>query len=218
MRISVCAFTLCSILSACGNAEEPYKPVAAWAGARPSLPSPPSLSVVPLKNGDAYTVAGAIHALRSRVHEKEMTGQKITLIGTIVDSNLADAPACALHPTGVKDKPECTTDLPSFSIADTKDGEKAIKVLGWASNFANVYDGQISCRSGRKHRDDKLEVELPCPLPAIGSRVKITGEYGFSYRAAGGVASDPASGILTYASMETVEPASKAAVLGGGKK
>ena len=49
-----------------------------------------------------------------------------------------------MHPTGKKDPDDCKDiPIPSFTLADTKDADakaQKIRVLGWASNFANVYE------------------------------------------------------------------------------
>src|SRR5271165_3754103 len=69
--------------------ENPYKPQPAWSGKQASLPPPPTLpNPSTYKQGDAYTVAGAIHQLRSLLHAKDVTAQPISIVGYVVDSNI----------------------------------------------------------------------------------------------------------------------------------
>ena len=201
---------------ACGGNDEPYKPAPAWSGRKASLPAPPAVTVPTIKAGDSFTVAGAIHHLHSRVHEKEVNGKEITVTGYIVDSNIPTAPMCAVHRTGKKDPDDCKDiPIPSFAITDQADNPKAprIRVMGWASNFANVYDAMVKYR-GRKdppkelQKDELWGVDIPFPLPANGAKVRVTGRYGFTFtKSSQGLVSDPEAGILTYTKIEVLEPA-----------
>src|SRR5258708_37368357 len=74
--------------AACGREETPYKPMPAWSGKHASLPAPVSPPNNPIKAGDAYTIYGAIHQLRSLIHSKEVTAQPITVAAYVVDSNI----------------------------------------------------------------------------------------------------------------------------------
>ncbi len=198
--------------------ENAYKPAAAYVGQRPNLPVPPAISSAPIKTGDSYTVHGAIHHLQSRIHEKEVNGKEISVIGYIVEENIATAPKCAVHRTGKKDPDGCTTEIPSFWIADEANGKGAterIRVLGWASNFSNVfeamkkYGGRHGVNSAPKelYRDEFLTTEIPFPLPSVGAKIKLTALYGFTYRGGSSLVSDPNSGLLTYKKIEIIEPA-----------
>src|SRR5262249_50848508 len=81
-----------------GGDNTPYKPQPAWSGKAGSVPAPPSLPSTPIKNGDAFTVYGAVHQLRSLMHNKDVTQPPaITITGYIVDSNIPRAPDCAVH-------------------------------------------------------------------------------------------------------------------------
>jgi hypothetical protein len=209
-------------LTACGSngSDEPYKPVPAFSGRKANLPPPPPIPPITLRQGDAYTVAGAIHQLKSRIHEKEVNGKDITIVGYIVDSNIATAPMCAVHKTGKKDPEDCKdVPIPAFVIADSKDVKandpkaQHIKVLGWASNFANVYDAMMKYR-GKKDppkdlvKDELWSVDVPFPLPAPGAKVRVTGKYGYTFtKASTGLVSDPMNGVLTYTKLEVLEPA-----------
>jgi hypothetical protein len=201
---------------ACGGNDEPYKPAPAWSGRKASLPAPPALQIPTIKAGDSYTVNGAIHQLHSRVHEKEVNGKEITVTGYVVDSNIPLAPMCAVHKTGKKDPDDCKDiPIPSFAITDVKDDPKGsrIRVMGWASNFANVYDAMQKYR-GRKEppkelqKDEVWGIDVPFPLPANGAKVRVTGRYGYTFaKSSQGLVSDPAAGILTYTKIEVLEPA-----------
>ncbi|RYG70610.1 hypothetical protein EON77_13745 [bacterium] len=223
---SICACIVVSVtvsVTGCGGGDDtPYKAAPAWSGRKPSLPSPPALPTTPVKSGDAYTIYGAIHHLRSRIHEKEVNGKEIAITGYIVESNIPDAPLCAVHPTGKKDPDDCKDiPIPSFTIADTKDDAKGqkIRVLGWASNFANVYEADKKYRNLKDapkelYKDEVWAVDVPFPLPAVGAKVKVTGKYGFTFgRSSSGLVSEPQSGVLTYAKLEVLEPAPEPAKL-----
>ena len=201
--------------SACADAPTPsdsYTPQAAWSGRAASIPDPPTLPTTPLRVGDAYTVYGAIRALHS-IDAAEKLAHEITIVGYIVDTNLARAPKCAIHHTGHADPIGCTSEIPTFTIADEKTAAPSaprIRVMGWASNFPNVYEAYLKERA---HGHDKLmdEIwarELPSPLPAVSAKVKVTGRYGMVFSlASSGLDVDPRSGILTYTRAETLEPA-----------
>lgn len=206
-------------LTACGSTDEPYKPVPAWSGRKASLPAPPSITNAPVKVGDSYTIAGASHHLRSRLHEKEVTAKSITIQGYIVEENISSAPACAIHKEGKADPENCNAEIPSFWIADEKGApkEKArIRVMGWAKNFATVYEAMEKYKNLKEikdpakdyYKDNMWNVDVPFPLPNVGAKVKITGKYGFTFsKSSTGIVSDPVNGVLTLEKIEYVEPA-----------
>ncbi len=220
-------FRLASVLvvsaltASCGGSEEPYKAAPAWSGRKPSLPSPPTLTNAPVKVGDAYTIAGASHHLRSRIHDKEVTKSSITIQGYIVEENISDAPACSVHKTGKADPEDCKSEIPSFWIADEKGAGKdkpRIRVLGFAKNFASVYEAMEKYKNLKEvkdpakdlYKDEIWNVDVPFPLPAVGAKVKVTGKYGFTFsKASTGLVSDPVNGVMTYEKMDVVEPASE---------
>jgi hypothetical protein len=193
---------------------------AASASASADIPDPPALSNAPRKIGDAFTVFGAVHALHSKYESKDVA-RETSIVGVIVASNLATAPACALHRTGKRDPDDCVTEIPSFTIADERDATgPRIRVLGWARNFAVVFDANQRYR-GRKTapsplvHDDVWNVDVPFPLPALGAKVKVTGRYGYTFtRSSTGMVADPEAGVFTYERLETLEPAPKPAQLG----
>ena len=192
------------------------------------------LTSAPMKAGDAYTISGASHQLRSRIHDKEVTSKPITITGYIVEENISNAPSCAIHKVGKADPENCVTDIPSFWIADEKGASKdkpRIRVLGWAKNFASVYEAMEKTKNlkGVKdpekdlYKDELWTVTVPYPLPAVGAKVKITGKYGFAFaKSTAGIVSDPQNGVMTYEKIEYVEPSpekvSFANGAGGGKK
>jgi hypothetical protein len=210
----------------CGDKEEEAKVTPMYSGKKADIPAVPTLPTTPMRVGDAYTVYGAIHQLRSRYHADEVTKKDIVIQGYIVDTNIATAPTCAVHKIGKKDPDDCKSEIPSFWIADNK-GDKAgqkIRVLGWASNFANVseaMDKYKGLKDPPKHaekpdnagkpgylvQDEVWNSDIPYPIPGIGERVKVTGHYGMiSTKASSGLVSDPQSGVLTYSSLEVLEP------------
>lgn len=218
--------TLTVLVVGCSSgADEPYKPAPEWSGGKPTLPPPPTLSSAPIKIGEVYTVYGASHHLRSRIHDKDVTKANITIQGYIVEENISDAPGCALHKTGKADPENCPApgqppiEIPSFWIADEKGAAKdspRIRVLGWAKNYATVYEAfekykklkEIKNPEKDLVKDEIWSVEVPYPLPAVGAKVRVTGKYGFVFsKASTGLVSDPVNGVMTYEKMEVVEPA-----------
>jgi hypothetical protein len=208
----------------CGGGDDnPYKAQPAWSGKPASLPNPPSMPSTPLKNGDAFTVYGAVHQLRSLMHSKDVTSPPaITISGYIVDSNIPRAPDCAIHKTGKADPEGCTPEVPSFWIADNKDDAKGLKirVVGWARNFAVIYDAMKSyakVKPGEQPtdkqvvQDDMLNVQVPFPLPSIGAQVKITGAYNVAKTVVSDMVSEPIGGVMALQKLETVTPAAEPA-------
>jgi hypothetical protein len=206
----------------CSNeSENPYKPQPAWSGKPASLPSPPALPSTPVRQGDAYTIYGAVHQLRSLLHAKDVTANPISIVGYVVDSNIVRAPDCLVHKTGKKDPDNCPPDggiaeVPSFWIADEKDNTKGLKVrvVGWARNYAVIYDAMKEYKNvkpGEEPKkpvlDDILNVEVPCPLPAVGAKVKVTGSYNVSKNVVTDMVSEPVGGVIALQKMETLEPA-----------
>jgi hypothetical protein len=215
IALVVATGTLAVTVPACGgNADEPYKPQPAFSGKKASLPAVPTIPNLPLKAGDAWTVYGATHHLRSLVHQKDVAGaNNITITGYIVETNYAKAPDCALHPAGKKDPDGCTSEIPSFWIADSKGDTKGpkIRVIGWARNFAILYDAMKAydkLKPGESPKepinDDILNVPIPFPLPVVGQQVKITGKYGVSGRNSGDMVSDPMNGVMMQKKIEVV--------------
>lgn len=212
-----------ALLAGCGNDAKPYTSKPAWSGQPVSLPDVPTLPAKPAKVGDAYTVWGASHHLRSVVHSESVKGKEITIIGWIVKTNFPDAPECAVHPTGKADPDGCKPPVPAFWIADEKgDTKNSMKVLGFASNFAQLYDA-IKKDDKAKEGDDPVMDEflgtpLPMPTPNVGAKVKVTGTYGFAYtKATSGIETDPRMGIMTYSKLEYIEKPPEPATLPGMK-
>jgi hypothetical protein len=171
------------------------------------------------RDGDAFTVHGGVRALHDR-HDQRAIADEIAIVGYVVDSNLPRAPTCALHRTGRADPDGCVTELPSFTIADTKGATSGarIAVLGWASNFANLYEAWLRYKRGTRPatlwNDSLFGTAVPFPLPAVGAKVRVRGRYGVSFtKTSSGRAADPRNGVMTYAGIEYLEPAPGAVVL-----
>ncbi len=207
--------------SACSSNSDPYKPVPAWSGRKASVPPVPTLPTIQIKDGDAYTVKGAIHHLNSVLHNPEVTSKEITIVGYIVDMNTSRAPKCALHKTGKADPEDCKwsdgkpIQIPTIWIADGKNDEKPrIRVMGWASNYANIFDANDKYKNLKEKpaekdewKDELWAVAPPFPLPNVGAKIKVTGKYGVNFgRSSAGLESDPENGIMTYTKIEYVEP------------
>ncbi len=209
----------------CGTSDEPYKPVPAFSGRKANLPAVPSLPNKPIKVGDAYTVYGAAHQLRSRVHAQEINGKDVTITGYVVKTNLMEAPPCAVHKTGKGDKDDCKAPVPAFWIADEKGDEKnTIKVMGWASNFAQIFDALqkygAKVPAGKEPETIKDEFwgqDIPNPIPNVGAKVSIAGTYGVSFtKSTSGVETDPDHGIMTMSKVTYLEPPPEPATLPSG--
>ena len=212
-----------------GKDEMKYEPKAAPGGERAQLPAVPSLAKKPIKAGDAYAIWGAGYYLRSRVHTKDVDGKDLKLTGYIIKTNLDQAPECAVHETGKEDPEDCKAPVPTFWLADSKDAQEkdSIKVLGWASNFAQIYDAikEYKKREGVKQvteseplTDNFWGVKIPEPLPNLGAKVTVSGTYATTFtKATRGTEADPIMGLLTYSEIEYHEKPATAATLPGMK-
>jgi hypothetical protein len=222
-RISV-LIGAAAIPLACGGEEAKYEPRPAYSGAKASLPSVPTLQKKPIKQGDAYTVWGAAYYLRSNVHRKDIVGKDITVTGYITKTNLMDAPECAVHKTGKADPEGCKAPVPTFWIGDTKDApeKESIKVMGWASNFANLYDAiqEFDRPKDDAGYDDQLwGVKVPNPLPAKGAKVTVKGKFSTTFmKASSGAEADPYQGIIDFQDVTLHEPAPELATIPGVKR
>jgi hypothetical protein len=212
------------LLGGCNTNDEPYKPLPAYSGRKVQLSPVPTLSTAPKKASDgSYTVFGAIHDLKSRIHSTDITSKDaITITGYIVQTNYDTAAKCLQHPTGKKDPDNCpppgqTNEIPSFWIADQKGDTKdaKIRVLGWAKNWAVIFDAMKKYKNMKEVKnpekdlvkDDVWNVDVPFPLPAVDAQVKVTGKYGYTFtKASTGMVSDPANGVMTYGKLEYVTP------------
>ena len=225
--IAAAAAALATTSLGCGSDEQPYTPKPAVSGKKPSLPAVPTLPTKAKKQGDAYTVWGITHDLHSRVHVDDVLGKKVSIVGYIVKTNFDSAPKCAIHKTGKGDPPDCKSSVPTFSIADEKgDTKEAIDVMGWASNYAQMYTLIEAIDKAPKGKESEVKLkdefwgaDLPNPLPNVGAKVKVTGTYGVTFtRATGGAAADPKHGILTVEKIEYLEPPTEKVYLPGMKK
>ncbi len=222
--ISTLITALCLGAFGCGQDEVKYTPRPAASGAKASLPPAANLPKRPMKNGEAWTVWGASYSLRSRVHRKEVAGKRLSIQGYIVKNNMKDAPECAVHKAGKADPESCNAPVPAFWIADSKDAAEAdsIKVMGWASNFAQIFDAIDEFDKGKEnaeYNDSNWGVKVPNPLPAVGAKVTITGNYGVSFsKASSGAEADPFMGVMDFQEMTVQEPAPEPATLPGKKR
>ena len=223
MAIGV-ATPLCAATLGCGGEEVKYEPVPAVSGVQANLPAVPNLVKKPIKNGDAYTVWGAAYYLRNRVHRDEVAGKKITLKGYITKTNYADAPECAVHEGGKADPEGCVAPIPAFWIGDEKNApeSESIKVMGWASNYAQIYDAIETFDKGKEdeeHMDTFWGINIPKPLPATGAKVSVTGIYSTTFTGSSlGTEADPIQGLMHFQSYTVEEEAPELATLPGVKR
>jgi hypothetical protein len=229
-RLVLAALAACSFLSTaigCGADEEPYKPKPVVSGKKAALPAVPTLPQKNKKVGDAYTIWGVTHDLRSKVHSEEVNGKPLSITGYIVKVNYDAAPKCAVHKTGKGDPADCKSPLPTFWIADDKGETKdMIEVMGWASNFAQIFsmiEGLDKAQKGKENevklKDEMWNTDIPNPLPNVGAKVKVKGTYGATFtKATGGAAVNPKYGIMTSDSIEYLEPPTGSVHLPGMKE
>ena len=202
-------------------AAEPCPPAAPAPGEVPRLPSV-KLERQTLGDGIAFTVWGLGFHLRSRQLRDQVTGRPISVTGYVVASNLASAPKCVVHAGGIADPEDCSAPVPAFWLGDTPNAplDETVKVMGFASNYAQIYDAIHEFdRGGGPFVDTYWGQEIPNPLPAVGAKVTLSGNYGTTFSgASSGSESDDTMGIFTYRSMETLEPATELATLPGVKR
>jgi hypothetical protein len=231
--------TAALVTTGCGPEEKTYQPKPAYSGKQPSLPPVPTLPNKAKKEGDAYTVWGAMHDLHSIVHGGDFADKDVSLVGYVVKTNYENpckdefkrgdgeddcVPTCAVHKTGKADPADCKAPVPMFWIAESKDEKdfkkSAIPVMGWASNFAQIftYVEALDKEDDAKLGDEFFGHDLMSPLPALGGKIKITGRYGVTYtKSTGGAASNPRTGIMSWEKSEWIEKPPKRAKLPGMK-
>jgi hypothetical protein len=228
---AVTAWTLtavvCTSLLGCNGNDVKYKPRKPPAGAKADLPAVPNVPQRPTKQGDAYTVWGASYFLRSQVHHKEVADKKISITGYVIKTNLDKAPKCAVHKTGKADPKGCVSPIPTFWIADSQNADEkdAIRVMGWASNFAQIFDAIKAYKAADKSKKDAKPVQdeqwgdtLPNPLPVKGAKVTVTGQYSTTFtKASSGEVADPIMGLMTYESIQYIQKPTEVATLPGMK-
>ncbi len=211
---------LLASVAACGREEVKYKPRPAPRN-QITLPAVPNVPQTPIKRGDVYTVWGASYSLRSRVYHKDIEGKPLTLEGYIVNTNLPEAPECAVHKGGKADPETCKPPVPTFWLGDDKNSSRkdSIRVMGWASNYAQIFDAikEIDEKGDKAEPKDTFwGKDIPKPLPAKGAKVRVTGPYSTTFTGAStGAEADPIMGILTYTKYEILEEAPELATLPG---
>ncbi len=224
----------------CGPKEQPYQQKPAYSGKKANLPAVPALPNKSKKEGDAYTVWGAMHDLHSEVHMHDFDGKEVSLVGYIVRSNVEAqckddkkfgdgeepcVPKCAIHKQGKADPDDCVAPIPAFWIAEHNDEKdykaKAIPIKGWSSNFAAIFSmvEKIDTDDEKAEiMDNIMGTKLPNPLPAVGAKVKVTGNYGVTAATGSkGSESNPRTGIMKMTKIEYIEVPEKRAVLPGMK-
>jgi len=153
---------------------------------------------------------------------KDIADKPLTLEGYIVDTNLLQAPECAIHKGGKADPESCKPPVPTFWLGDEKTSSKqeSIRVMGWASNFAQIFDAikEIDEKGdkAKPHQDEFWGKEMPVPIPSKGAKVRVTGPYSTTFTGAStGAEADPIMGIATYTKIEVLEEAPELATLPG---
>jgi hypothetical protein len=211
-----------SSASICRGPLVPLPEVRRPSSANVPLPSPPELSKRAIRDGDAFTVWGAFHHLRSPVHGASLRELTVTVVGHVVGSNFDRVPRCALHRPGKADPPGCVAPLPEIVLADDPTGGGVrLSVLGFASNWAQLVAAEEQDRrapAGERYRDMTWAVPVPRPLPPVGARVRVSGRLDTTFsRSASGLVTNP-NGILTYEDLSYVTPPKDRATLGAPRR
>ena len=84
--------------------------------------------------------------------------------------------------------------------------EPRIRVMGFAGNYANLFDANEKYKSLKEPpaekdavKDELWGIEIPFPLPGVGAKLKVTGKYGVNFaKSSTGIEADPMNGIMTY--------------------
>ncbi len=185
---------------------------------KPTLPSV-VLPSDPVRDDSMFTVWGASHHLRSTPHRKGVTTGPITVVGFVVATNYAKAPACAVHRSGKPDPADCVAPMPTFYLADKpSEPTSFITVMGWASQWSTVYEMMLAIdkQGGDAETLDAWSGKpVPNPIPSLGARVAVTGSYDFTFTTGTAAVSNPRFGVLSYQHMTVERPASTKATLPG---
>jgi tetratricopeptide (TPR) repeat protein len=203
-------------------------------------PTPPKkpLPVVPLPSGmpqpklalrgvrvsGSFTVWGAAYYLRNPHHQREVTLQPVTIEGYVTKTNLPAAPRCAVHRAGEADPENCRAEIPAFWLGDYPDAPEAdcIKVMGFASNYAQLFEAIRRADSEKPdapYEDAFWGQVIPNPLPAVGAKLRVRGNYGFAFaKASSGAEADAVMGLLDYVGRDILQHAPELATLPGVKR
>ncbi|MES1184223.1 MAG: hypothetical protein ABUL60_10425 [Myxococcales bacterium] len=206
-------------------------PPAKSEGVKPAVPVAlpsgmpvPQLQMQPVRVGDAYTVWGAGYLFRSGKLPSIATKEPVAITGYIVKTNLGQAARCAVHRSGIADPENCRADIPAFWLGDRADAAEAdcIKVMGFASNFAQLFEAIRQANSAKPERpyvDEYWGQVIPNPLPVAGAKVTVRGHYGPSFaKASSGAEMDLTMGLLDYVERDVLEPGPDLATLPGVKR
>ena len=170
------------------------------------------------------TVWGAAYYLRNPHHQREVLAEPISIQGYVTKTNLADAPRCAVHRAGEADPENCRPEIPAFWLGDYPDAPEAdcIKVMGFASNYAQILEAIRRADSERPdlpYEDAFWGQVIPNPLPAVGAKLRVRGNYGFSFaKASSGAETNPVMGLLDYTGRDILQHAPELATLPGVKR
>jgi hypothetical protein len=158
------------------------------------------------------------------VHRAEVSDRPVTIEGYITKTNLLAAPRCAVHSAAAASPKGCRAAAPAFWLGDTPNAapEESIKVVGWASSYAQIYEAIRQLDSGKPapgRIDALLGQPLPNPLPAVGAKVSVTGEYGSTFvMPSADAEADIVMGLLTYHSMLYETASAELATLPGVRR
>jgi len=144
-------------------------------------------------------------------------------------TNLADAPKCAIHKAGKGDPEGCKPPIPTFWLCDTKDAadSECIRVMGWASNFAQIHDAieQFDKQKNKTGKDKEPFMDEFWGVPRPGSAPREGREDHHQGRLRDdlhegdlGHRGRPIMGVMTYNETSRNEAAPELATLPGMKR
>jgi hypothetical protein len=98
--------------------------------------------------------------------------------------------------------------------------------MGWASNFAQLYDAiekYDKTKDGEQPKEMHLDtfwgVNVPYPIPVKGPKVTVNGDYSTTFtKSSTGAEADPIMGMMSLDKITYIEQPTEKATLPGMKK
>jgi hypothetical protein len=199
------------------RAAEAYRPLPAASVSAAFVPDLTASLTRPERVGEDFTVWGLKKALRLPGGAGRLAGRDVAVVGLVVATNFAEAPACALHAVGHGDPPGCNSPIPAFFLADEA-GEThyRLKVMGFAANWATMFSAAAHDKAHRPgdFRDPRWDRPVPLPLPAPGARLRVVGRMGTAFELDSSGTEVYPAGVLTFRESRQLAPGPVPAVLG----
>ena len=129
-----------------------------------------------------------------------------------------------MHRAGEADPENCRAEIPAFWLGDGPDAPltDCIKVMGFASTYSQLFEAirqADSVHADAPYQDAFWGQTIPNPLPAVGAKLRVHGNYGFTFaKASSGAEADPVMGLLDYTDRYILQGVSELATLPGVKR